>query len=601
MSTIADFRRRSRSCPSLAALPLVLALLVAPDAVRAQAGLPPAIDPPAASRAPAGASSGGLTAEIMYRVLLGDIALQRGELPLAARAYYEVARETRDPVLARRATEIGVASRQRVLALDAARLWSEIEPTAERPKQIIAAYTSSTGRVAEIPVGALDLKAHLERILAETAASSPQSVGDAFMQLNQLLSQEADKADVYRIIVALAEPYPKVAEAQFAVALAAYNTGLSDIGTAAAARHAVDRALAIRPGWERAAILKSEILAKQSPAEAIAYLTDFLKDAPGSRPIGAALAQLYVEENRYADARAVFQKLWDQYKSARELEFGVATLSVQMKDWSTAERLFEDLKAAGYGEAGVVDFYLAQIADETGRPDLAIERYRAVPEGERGWLAKLRIAAIMGRQNRIEDARKYLADLPAVTIDQRVQVIQAEAQLYREAGDHAKAYAVLTKGLADHPDETELLYDAAMVAEKLGRTDDTEARLKRLLELTPDNAHALNALGYTLVDRTSRTAEGFALIERALKLSPNDPFILDSMGWAYFRMGKADEAERYLQRAFSARPDPEIAAHLGEVLWTKGERERARAVWKSQLGANPDNAVLQETMRRLAP
>ena len=598
---MAHFRRFLPSPPGLGALPLAAALLVAPVAACAQSGLSPAVDPhPPVAGQPA-AATGGLTAERMYRILVGDIALQRGEPALAARAYYEVARETRDPALARRATELGVASRQRALALEAARLWSDIEPDAERPRQIIAAYASGTGAVPEVPSGALDLRAHLERILAETAATSSQAVGEAFMQLNQLLGQETDKAETFRIVTALAKPYPKIAEAHFAVALAAYNTGLTDIGMVAAARSAVDQALAIKPGWERAAVLKSEVLAKQSPADAIAYLTGFLKDAPDSRPVAGALAQFYVEQNRYADARAVLQKLWDQNKSARELEFGVATLSFQMKDWATAERLFEDLKAAGYGENGVVEFYLGQVAEETGRLDVAIERYRAVPEGDRGWLAQLRIAAVMGKQKRVADARKYLLELPAVTIEQRVQVRQAEAQLLREAGDNAKAYEVLTKALADHPDQPDLLYDSAMVAEKLGRIDDAEARLRRLLEITPDSAHALNALGYTLVDRTARTAEGLALIERALKLSPDDPFILDSMGWALFRMGKLDEAEKYLRRAMAARADPEIAAHLGEVLWAKGERERAREVWKSQLDANPDNAVLLETMRRLAP
>ena len=138
-----------------------------------------------------------------------------------------------------------------------------------------------------------------------------------------------------------------------------------------------------------------------------------------------------------------------------------------------------------------------------------------------------------------------------------------------------------------------------MVAEKLDKIDVVEQRLSRLIELKPTNAHALNALGYTLVDRTTRTAEGLALVERALVLSPDDPFILDSVGWANFRMGKLDDAEKHLRRAMEQRPDPEIAAHLGEVLWAKGDRARAQDVWQSQLKTTPDNAVLQETMRRL--
>jgi tetratricopeptide (TPR) repeat protein len=597
---MADFRRSPPSRSFRRALSLAVVLVAAEGAAWAQSGGAPVPDPapsPPASRAQ---KSDGLSADLMYRLLVGDVALQRGEPAIAARAYYEAARETRDPAFARRATEVAVAARQRSLAIESARLWSELDPAAARPRQVIAAYASGAGATPEASVGSLDLKAHLEKLLAETAATNPSAVGEAFLQLNPLLAQEADKTATYRLVTALAQPYPNVAEAQFAVALAALNTGLAEIATTAAARQAVDRALALRPGWERAVVLKSEILGRQSPADAIAYLTGFLRESPTSRPAAGALAQFYVEQRRYAEARAVFEQIWERDKSSREIEFGIATLSIQMKDWATAEKLLEDLKAAGYGENGVVEFYLAQVADERGQLSLAIERYRAVPEGDRGWLAKLRIAAVMGKQNRVGEARKYLAELPAVTIEERVQVRQAEAQLLRDAGDNAGAYAVLAEALAAQPDQPDLLYDLAMAAEKLGRIDEAEARLKRLLEITPNSAHALNALGYTLVDRTPRTAEGLALIERALKLAPDDPFILDSMGWALFKMGKVDEAESYLRRAFDERADPEIAAHLGEVLWTKGERERARELWDAQLKANPDNAVLRETVRRLA-
>jgi len=270
-----------------------------------------------------------------------------------------------------------------------------------------------------------------------------------------------------------------------------------------------------------------------------------------------------------------------------------------MKDWETAESLFGDLKRANYGENGAVELYLAQIADETGRYQDAIDRYKAVPEGERAWLAKVRVAAMMGKLGKVVEARKYLADLPAVTIEQRVQVRQAEAQLLRDANDNNGAYGVLVLALKEHPDSPDLLYDAAMVAEKLDKIDDAEARLRRVVELKPDDAQALNALGYTLVDRTARTSEGLVLIEKANKLAPDDPFILDSMGWALFRLGRYAEAESYLRRALKERPDAEVAAHLGEVLWAKGEHDRAKEIWQSQLKTTPDNPVLLETVRRL--
>ncbi len=591
-----SFRPRSVA----AAVAFALLVLAVPRHAIAQsdapAAAPPADGPPKAAEAK---PSAALTADLMYRLLIGDIALQRGESALAARAYFEAAREAKDPLLARRATEIALAARQRGLAVEAAKLWSELDPAAERPKQVISA---SGGAGASKGADSADgeLKSQIEKALAQ-AAATPAALADAFLQLNHLLGQEPDRAATYKLIAALAAPYPNIPEAHFAVALAALNTGLKDIGLRAAATRAVDRALVLKPGWDRAVILKSEILGSDSPAAAIDYLKDVVKADPASRAAWGALAQLYIEQKRYAEARAVFQQLWDNDKSAREYEFGIAALSVEMKDWTSAEKLLLDLKSANYGENGVVEFYLAQVAEESGRFDLAIERYRALPEGERAWQGQLRIATVMGKQKHVDEARKYLRDLPVVTLEQKVQVRQAEAQLLRDAGDNAGAFAVLTQALGDHPDDPDLLYDTAMVAERLDKIDVAEKRLKRLIELTPENAQALNALGYTLVDRTPRAAEGYALIEKALKLSPEDPFIQDSMGWALFRMGKLDDAETYLRRALAGRRDAEIAAHLGEVLWAKGDRATAREVWQSQLQSTPDNQLLIDTVRRLAP
>jgi len=554
-------------------------------------------NPPPASRSespPAPAEQ--FSPDVMYRILVGDIALQRGEPTIAARAYYEAAREAQDARLARRATEIALFARLRSQALEAAQLWQQLDPTSDRARQMVAMLRQ--------PGGTGDLKGDLERLLAD-AASKGDTLGEAFLQLNRALSQQPDKVAVYKLVTELAQPYPSVPEAQFAVALAGLNTGLSDVEIASASMRAVDRALELNPGWERAVLLKADLLAKSSPDSAVRYLTSFLAETPQSRPAAGALAQLYVEQRRFADARAVFQRLLDtdpaDHESDHEVEYAVAALSFQMRDYANAERLFLRLKDAGYGEPGLVTFYLGEIAEETRRYDDAIARYREVTEGERAWPAKLHIAAIMGKQGHLDAARSYLASLSPDGREEEIQLKQAEAQLLQEARDYQGAYAVLSSALAGEPDSADLLYDVAMVAEKLGRLDEVESRLKRVIELKPDNAQALNALGYTLVDRTKRAQEGMALIEKAHALAPEDPFILDSMGWANYRLGNLEESEKFLRRALAEKPDPEIAAHLGEVLWAKGERASARDVWQAQLKETPDNPVLLETVHRLAP
>ena len=546
---------------------------------------------------PAG-NGGGLTADLFYKFLLAEVALQRGELPVAARAYFEAARESRDPRIARRATEIALAARQRGMAVESATLWAALDPEATRPKQILASLAgTAAGKELAEPGVDDEIRGRLEKLLSDAAVSG-QGVGEVFLQINRFLAQQPEKKQVYELVRSLAKPYPANPEAHFAVAYAAFAAEIPASQGVDPAMSEVDIALELKPAWERAALLKTDILMRGSKDAAIAFLQRFVAANPDARAAAGALAQIYVEHRRYAEARAVFQTLWDADRTSREFEFGVAAISMQMKDWTTAEALFTDLKKAGYGENGVVELYLAQVADETGRYQEAIDRYLAVPEGERAWVAKLRVAAMMAKLKRVPEARRYLADLPAVTIDERVQVRQAEASLLRDANDNTAAYAVLKQALVEHPDTPDLLYDSAMVAEKLDRIDEAEASLRRVVELKPDDAQALNALGYTLVDRTPRASEGYALIEKAYKLAPDDPFILDSMGWALYRLGKLEDAESYLRRAMTQRPDAEIAAHLGEVLWKKGDPVRANEVWQSQLQASPQNEVLLETVRR---
>jgi len=536
-----------------------------------------------------------LTADVFYRIILGNVADQRGETSLAARAFFEAAREARDPRLAARATDLAHRAGLRGLAQESAKLWAALEPDNPRPRDVLAAYAEGrSGGTSYDP----ELKSRLEKALAD-AVSTEGGVAELFMQMNPYLGDRLDKRQVYELVRDVAKGYPASPEARYAVAVAAFS-GAPDNQGDRIAREEIDKALALKPDWERAAVVKAELVGRKQPDEAIAFLEKFTATYPEARSAAATLGQLYVDQKRFMEGRAILQRLLDQNPNARELQYGIAVISMQMKDWQTAEAMLTELKKAKYGDNGAVELYLAQVAEEEGRFEEAISRYKAVPEGERNWLAQLRVAFIMGKMGKVGDARRYLADLPAVTIDQRVQVRQAEAQLLRDANDMEGAYAVLVQANKEHPDNADILYDTAMVAEKLGRIDDAEARLRKVVELKPDDPQALNGLGYTLVDRTTRVAEGFALIERAHKLAPDDPFILDSMGWALFKLGRYGEAETYLRRAMKERPDAEIAAHLGEVLWAAGQRERAQEVWQSQLKATPDNPVLLETVRRLA-
>jgi len=212
--------------------------------------------------------------------------------------------------------------------------------------------------------------------------------------------------------------------------------------------------------------------------------------------------------------------------------------------------------------------------------------------------AQARYALLLARRDGVDQARSYLRSLDVSDDAQRVQLIQAEAHMLREVEDYQQSYDVLRDALQERPDHPALLYDTALAAERVDRLDDAEIQLRKLIELEPDSAQAYNALGYTLADRTERYVEAREYIVKALALAPDDPFILDSMGWVEYRLGNIDEALGYLRRAYDMQPDPEIAAHLGEVLWVKGAKAEAQRVWTDSADKHPDNETLQQAMRR---
>jgi tetratricopeptide (TPR) repeat protein len=254
-----------------------------------------------------------------------------------------------------------------------------------------------------------------------------------------------------------------------------------------------------------------------------------------------------------------------------------------------------------YRDPDTARYYLGQVNEEQKNYADALRWYESVTRGEQVFAARIGYAEILAKQGEITKAREALRQTQAKDDRQRVLLIQTEAQLLRDKAMHQEAFNVLGQALKASPNSIELLYDHAMTAEKLNLLDVLETDFRHILEIKPDHAQALNALGYTLADRTDRLQEAVILIEKALKLSPDDAFILDSMGWVQYRLGKEQQALDYLRRAFAIRADPEIAAHLGEVLWSRGKRDEAMMVWRDSLKRNPSNEVLQGVMKKFAP
>jgi len=534
---------------------------------------------------PADLPSRNLDTDLLYKFLLAEIAAQRGDYAVAARAYHEMAKTTKDPRIARRATELALYGRNNELALEAARLWLSVEKDSAPARQTVAALlVNSNNLQAARP------------LLKEMLAADGENVGPSLMQLQGLLAKHTDKAAVLALVRELTKPYKQHPEAHFAVAQAANAAGKYD-----AALSEVREAMRIKPDWELGAILQSQILSKESRAKALEYLGGFLAAYPASQEARLAYARQLTSEKKYPEARAEFQRLLQDNPENADIAITVALLSLQMNDLDAAETQLKRVLELNYKDPDSVRFHLGQVSEERKRYDEAAKWYLSVEGGEQYVLSHARYAFMLAKQGRLAEGRKHLQTLEVQNPAQRVQVMQTEAQLLRENKAYQDSFDVLKKALDTTPDHPELLYDVALAAEKLDRIDVAETSLRKLITLKPDNAQAYNALGYTLADRTDRLSEARDYIEKALKLSPEDPFILDSMGWVEYRLGNHAQGLQFLQRAYQQRPDPEIAAHLGEVLWAKGKKSEAEKVWRDSLRDNPESEELQKVIKKFMP
>ncbi|HEV2431656.1 MAG TPA: tetratricopeptide repeat protein [Burkholderiales bacterium] len=528
------------------------------------------------------ASAEDLSEPTLYEFLLGEIALQRGDLPLAAKTYLDLARRTRDPRVARRAVEVANQAKDTALALDAARLWHELEPSVHA-LQVLAATLVAAKRVDEAgPV--------IEKLFSADGVNRE----NAFMQLNRLLAGNADKAANQRVVRNIAAKYPELPQAHFALAQAAALAGDNEAAIAAARE-----AQKLRPDWELAVLLEAQVLQQRSPAAAAKRLGEFVESYPSAREARLSYARVLVMEKRLPEARKQLEAVANASPKNPDVVYAVGLLAYQLKDYSVAEEYMKRVLGLGYRDPEGVRYVLGQIAEEQKLWSRAIEWYESIATGDHVMPARMRTANAIAKQGKLDEARAFLKRVAAENPEDAVQLTVAEAQLLRDAQRHAEAFALLSEALGKQPEQPDLLYDLALTAEKLERFDLLETHLRKLIEVKPDHAHAYNALGYSFADRNTRLPEARKLIEKALELAPEDYFIMDSMGWVLYREGDLKGAARELRRAYDGRPDAEIGAHLGEVLWMLGEKDEARRIWDEALKAGPENETLQKTIKRL--
>ncbi len=530
-----------------------------------------------------------LTPQILFQLLAADLAAQRGEVGAAWSTYHSAARQTRDPRLAKRATEIALGSRALNEATQSARLWYELQPDSPNATQTLEILLVAASRWDELePV----LMAHLAR------ARSAGTLADAYPSIARALSRSTDRATAWAVMQRISASDLNVLQAR--ITRASLAAAARDRPAALAEARA---AIALAPDDEDAHVGGARLMADSPEGlrEGTALLKGYLGRHPDAFEARTTYARLLLAQGESSAARDQFETALNLKPDNAALLLGLGQLALQSRDPSLARTYLERvlaLPSAARRERDQAVILMAQSFEAEGKPQQALEWLEKVQPGEDRMQAVGRRAALLAKTGRLEEARAVLRNETVSGTPERVQLITAEAALLRDAGRRQEAFELLTRSLEQYPDQQALLYEHGMAAEQINRMDLMEQSMRRLIALNPENAHAYNALGYSLADRNLRLDEARALIERALVLAPNDPHIIDSLGWVLYRQKDNAGAARELARAYALSPEADIAVHLGEVMWVTGRQDEARRLWRAARDKDPGNTVLKDTLSR---
>lgn len=538
-----------------------------------------------------------LDAPLFYQLLLGELSVRGGDPGAGYTMYLDAARRERNPDLYRRAVEIALQGRSGESALSAARAWVQDQPKSADARRFVFQILLALNRPGDTaPV--------LQAIVKQTPAAE---LTDTINAIPQAFSRVTDKATALQQVRKALDSYTARQDTGPAAWTTIGRMALAG-GQTPLALQAASSGLQLDPASPYPALLALELL-ERGNAEAEPLVRRHLDDPrrPASSPIPLAYARVLMDMQRAKEASALLQEQTKKDPNRAEPWLLLATLQYQDKAFEDAKTSVEHYLAiarqAGDGVQvrGMTQAYLlmAQLAEKQGDFDAANQWLDRIENSQDIMLAQMRRASVLAKQGRMDEARALLRAHPErVPDDARLKLV-AEAQLLRDFKAWPQAYEVYDEAVARFPDDTDLLYDQAMVAEKAGKLDDMERLLRRLIELRPDNHHAYNALGYALADRNVRLTEAKTLIEKAVSMAPDDAYIQDSLAWVEYRLGNVPRALEILQAAYRKRPDAEIAAHLGEVLWVAGRRDDAMKIWREGLMLASDNETLQSTLQRL--
>lgn len=530
---------------------------------------------------PAGATE--LTEDIVFNLLAGEVATQRGALDEAYDYQLEAARLSGDAKSAERATRLALHMERDDLATEAAALWVELAPTDLTARQLIVILMLRQDENAPV----------LEHLKAIVQISEKQD-GNGFLNAMAAINRELKRDVVMGWMRRLALAFPDDPRGGYALAITALVE--KDFSTA---EKEANQLIEAHPDWPKGYLVLSRIhLARGDKAQAQALLADAVDRFAEDPLLRSAYARLLVDAKKYQLAYEQFQVLEQIEQGRGDSSYWMGLIALEQGRNEVARKHFLHLMSLDK-RTDLAAYYLGRIAEDADQPKQAIDWYQRAEGGEFNDEAQVRVVRLMADQGAIGEALEWLQRKRIQYPDQSVRLYLIEVSLLRDHGTPEQVMALFDKAINAMPGNSDLLYARGLYAASQNRLDILERDMLQVIDSDPENADALNALGYTLADQTDRHQEALDYIQRALALKPDSAAILDSMGWVMFRMGRLQEALEYLQRAFAKLPDPEIAAHLGEVLWMTGDHQQAQQIWQGVLKESPDNEHVLEVMRRL--
>lgn len=526
-----------------------------------------------------------LSSNEMYLVLVAEVALQRGHYDVAIKNYLQLGEAKHDPRLLERAARIAVYAHDDKHALEAAKQWVELEPNNIDAREVVTAFYIRSGQYDEA-------QRQLETLLTINKGGNE----NAFMLIAGLLGRQQDKQAALEVMQRLVKSRPDDPNALLALSHLAVRAGVLD-----QAEQAIKRVVELQPDRVDATIQYARILSMRGKsAESLKLLEQAVKRHPKDIGLRTVYARSLEDDKQTEKSFAQFKIINKQSPNNPEILRALGLVAVELDRVDEGEQYFLQLNRSHPDYESESSYYLGRIAEDFHKdPDAAIKWYSKVDRGGNYLESQIRIALLLAKKGDIDEARGQLSAITPRSPSELVRIYLADGQILREAGRPEEAIEVYTSGLEDLPQNVDLQYARAMVAERIGQYDLMEKDLKQILSRDPDNVDALNALGYSLADHTVRYQEALGYIQRALELKPDSFYVLDSMGWVQYRLGHYQKAVSYLRRALDESSDSEIAAHLTEVLWVMGDKKAAREVWGKALKVAPGNKLLLDVMNRL--